>query len=63
VAKGVENDAIVTRELWIELSYKTGNEEKTLVFRRISYEDERHRKYAFVRNNLEFTAQEIALIY
>lgn len=61
--KRVENVAMVTREQWIEVSYKTGDEEKTLVLRRIGYQDEQNRRYVFISNNLEITAQEIALIY
>jgi hypothetical protein len=61
--KGVPDVAMVTREQWIEVSYKTGKEEKTLVLRRICYQDERNRRYVFISNNLEITAEEIALIY
>lgn len=61
--KRVPHVAMVTREQWIEVSYKTGKEEKTLVLRRICYQDERNRQYVFISNNLEITAEEIALIY
>jgi len=55
--------AMVTREQWIEISYKTGNVDKTVVLRRICYQDEQNRRYVFISNNLEITAEEIALIY
>ena len=61
--KSVPNVAMVTREQWIEVSYKEGKEERTLVLRRVCYQDERNRRYVFISNNLEITAQEIALIY
>ena len=58
--KGV---AMVTREQWIEVSYKEDKEERTLVLRRICYQDAQNRRYVFISNNLEITAEEIALIY
>lgn len=59
----VANVAMVTREQWIEISYKTDKEEKTLVLRRICYQDEQNRRYVFISNNLVITAEEIALLY
>lgn len=59
----VKNVAMVTREQWIEVSYKEGKAGKTLVLRRICYQDERNRRYVFISNNLDITAEEIALIY
>ena len=55
--------AMVTREQWIELTYKTGQEEKTVLLRRICYQDEQNRRYVFICNNFAVTAEEIALIY
>ena len=58
-----KNKASVTREELIEISYKTGKEEKALQLRRICYQDEQNREYVFISNNLTITAEEIALIY
>ena len=54
---------MVTREQWIEISYKTDNEQKSLVLRRICCQDEQNRRYVFISNNLVITAEEIALLY
>lgn len=59
----IKDKAMVTREQWIEVSYKSGKEEKTLVLRRVCYQDEQNRRYVFISNNLEISAEEIALIY
>ena len=59
----VKDKAMVTREQWIEVSYKEGKEERVLVLRRVGYQDERNRRYVFISNNLEISAEEIALIY
>ena len=61
--KRVLDVEMVTREQWIEVSYQEGKAERTLLLRRICYQDERNRRYVFISNNLEITAQEIALIY
>lgn len=58
-----KNTARVTREELIEISYKIQGEERTLPLRRISYQDEKNRKYVFLCNNMAISAQEIALIY
>lgn len=50
--RGKKNTARVTRE-----------EERTLPLRRICYQDEKNRKYVFLSNNMEISADEIALIY
>jgi IS4 transposase len=54
---------MVTREQWIEVSYKTDKEEKILVLRKVCYQDQWNRKYVFISNNLDITAEEIAFIY
>lgn len=59
----VKDKAMVTREQWIEVSYKEGKEERVLVLRRVCYQDEQNRRYVFISNNLEISAEEIALIY
>ena len=59
----VKGVAMVTREQWIEVSYKEGKEERALILRRICYQDQHNRRYIFISNNLEITAEEIALIY
>jgi hypothetical protein len=61
--RGKKNTAQVTREEQIEISYKIQGEERTLPLRRICYQDEKNRKYVFLSNNMEISAEEIALIY
>jgi Transposase DDE domain/Domain of unknown function (DUF4372) len=61
--RGRKNTARVTREELIEISYKIQGEERTLLLRRICYQDEKNRKYVFLSNNMEISAEEIALIY
>lgn len=58
-----KNIAGVTREELIKISYKIQGEERTLPLRRICYQDEKNRKYVFLSNNMEISAEEIALIY
>ena len=58
-----KNIAGVTREELIRISYKIQGEERTLPLRRICYQDEKNRKYVFLSNNMEISAEEIALIY
>lgn len=59
----VKGVVMVTREQCIEVRYKVDKEERTLLLRRVCYQDEQNRQYVFISNNLEITAQEIALIY
>ena len=47
----------------IHLKYKKDKQEKTLCLRLVYYKDEQGRKYKFITNNWEITAQEVALIY
>ena len=47
----------------IHLDYKKDKQEKTLCLRLVYYKDEQGRKYKFITNNWEITAEEVALIY
>ncbi len=47
----------------IHLKYKKERQEKTLCLRLVYYRDEQGRKYKFISNNWDITAEEIALIY
>jgi hypothetical protein len=47
----------------IHLNYKEEKEEKTLCLRLVYYKDEKGRKYKFITNNWEISAEEVALIY
>ena len=47
----------------IQLKYKKAKQEKTLCLRLVYYKDEQGRKYKFITNNWEITAEEVALIY
>ena len=47
----------------IHLKYKKDQKEKTLCLRLVYYRDEHGRKYKFISNNWDITAEEIALIY
>lgn len=47
----------------IHLKYKEDKREKTLCLRLVFYRDEQGRKYKFITNNLDITAEEVALIY
>lgn len=47
----------------IHLKYKKDKQEKTLCLRLVYYKDEHGRKYKFITNNWEITAEEVALIY
>lgn len=53
----------VYREEHIHLKYKKEKEDRTLCLRLVYYKDEQGRKYRFITNNWEITAQEVALIY
>jgi hypothetical protein len=47
----------------IHLKYKREKQEKTLCLRLVYYRDEQGRKYKFITNNWDITAEEVALIY
>ncbi len=47
----------------IYLKYKEGKKKKTLCLRLVYYQDEQRRKYKFITNNWDITAEEVALIY
>lgn len=53
----------VLKEEVIELIYKVGQEQRTLRLRRITYQDDKNRKFVFICNNFTITAQEISFIY
>jgi len=61
--RGTRDTARVTREELIELDYKDGSEDGVLLLRRVCYQDEQNRSYVFLCNNMDITAEEIALIY
>jgi hypothetical protein len=61
--RGKKGVARVTQEEIIEIQYKVGQEPRTIPLRRIGYQDEQNRTYVFLSNNMEISAQEIALIY
>jgi hypothetical protein len=54
----IKNKAMVYREEIIEVIYTENREKKKLILKRVSYKDEKNRRYVFISNNLE-----IALIY
>jgi hypothetical protein len=62
-SRGKKGVARITREEIIEIPYKDGSESGTIALRRIGYQDEQNRAYVFLSNNMEISAQEIALIY
>ena len=47
----------------IHLACKKEKQEKTLCLRLVYYKDELGRKFKFITNNWEITAEEVALIY
>lgn len=47
----------------VHLDYKKDKQKKTLCLRLVYYKDEQGRKYKFITNNWEITAEEVALIY
>jgi Domain of unknown function (DUF4372)/Transposase DDE domain len=53
----------VLKEEHIHLKYKEENQEKTLCFRKVTYQDDKGRVYEFITNNFEKSNQEVALIY
>jgi Transposase DDE domain/Domain of unknown function (DUF4372) len=58
-----ENEFGVWKEELIEVTYGKKSDPQKLQLRRICYRDERRREYVFISNNMEITAEEIALIY
>jgi hypothetical protein len=62
--KPLEKDEYgVYRVEHIHLKYKKEKQEKTLCLRLVYYLDEKGRKYKFITNNWDITAEEVALIY
>lgn len=47
----------------IHLKYKKNKQDKTLCLRLVYYRDEQGRKYKFITNNWDISAEEVALIY
>ena len=47
----------------IHLDYKQDGQVKTVCLRLVHYRDDKNRKYRFITNNWEITAEEVALIY
>ena len=47
----------------IHLNFKKEKQQKTLCLRLVYYRDEQGRKYKFITNNWDITAEEVALIY
>lgn len=62
-AKGTKDTARVTKEEIIMVDSKVDGIEKSILLRRVCYQDEKNRKYIFISNNLEIPATEIALVY
>jgi hypothetical protein len=60
LAKGTHG---VTKEEHIHLAYKEEKNEKTLCLRKVDYTDEIGRKYNFITNNWDISAEEVALLY
>lgn len=58
-----KDKAGVLKEQTIQLSYKDGNEDKSLVLRKIVYRDLQKRQYEFITNNISISREEVALIY
>ena len=58
-----KNEYGVYRIEHIHLKYKIDKQEKTVCLRLVYYLDEQGRKYKFITNNWEITAEEVALIY
>jgi len=59
----VEGEHGVYRVEHIHLKYKRDRQEKTLCLRLVYYRDEQGRKYKFITNNWDISAEEVALIY
>ncbi len=58
-----EGEHGVYRVEHIHLKYKRDRQEKTLCLRLVYYRDEQGRKYKFITNNWDISAEEVALIY
>lgn len=58
-----KNESGVYRIEHIHLKYKKDKQEKGLCLRLVYYRDEQGRKYKFITNNWDITAEEVALIY
>ncbi len=58
-----KNEHGVYRIEHIHLKYKKEKQEKALCLRLVYYRDEQGRKYKFITNNWNITAEEVALIY
>jgi hypothetical protein len=53
----------VVRDEHIHLFYKKDKVSKTLCLRKVDYVDEKERRYEFLTNNWEISAEEVALLY
>jgi hypothetical protein len=58
-----KNESGVYRIEYIHLKYKKEKQERTLCLRLVYFHDEKGRKYKFITNNWDITAEEVALIY
>lgn len=58
-----KNESGVYRIEHIHLKYKKDKQEKGLCLRLVYFRDEQGRKYKFITNNWDITAEEVALIY
>lgn len=58
-----KNESGVYRVEHIHLRYKKDKQEKRLCLRLVYFRDEQGRKYKFITNNWDITAEEVALIY
>lgn len=58
-----KNEFGVWKEEIIEVSFGKQNDKQKLQLRRICYRDEQRREFVFISNNMEISAEEIALIY
>ncbi len=69
--KKEKGKAMVLREENIELEYtpedekgeKQGKAKKTLLLKKVCYQDEKNRYYEFISNSMESTAEEVAFLY
>jgi hypothetical protein len=69
--KKEKGKAMVLREEIIELEYtpedengkKQGKAKKTLLLKKVCYQDEKNRYYEFISNSMESTAEEVAFLY
>lgn len=58
-----KNTARVLLEELIEINFKDSKDNGVLLLRRIGYQDDQNRQYVFLTNNMEISAEEVALIY